>query len=174
MISIRRKTFETNSSSTHSISIINNERAECELPLEYLDYDCKWDGNSWEEDCLMIELTGFCGYDDHISQNDRLALLCLFVCYEVMEDSPHCLNQQEWNSYFLKVYESDSWQELESEICPYVPNAKHIRVYQYSEGYIDHPEDYNNYQDFIDNWGLGSASAYVFAKDVVTHFEFNG
>jgi hypothetical protein len=47
-------------------------------------------------------------------------------------------------------------------------------VNQYSEGYIDHPEDYNNYQDFIDNWCLSSAYAYVFAEDVVTHFEFNG
>lgn len=176
MITIRKHTFETNSSSTHSITIYNDELVESELPIEDLDYDGGWEGNDWEPDCLMVELNGFCGWDDHESQNDRLALLCLLVCYEVMDnESPHCLTQGEWNSYFQEVYESDRWKELEEEIRNYVPNAKYIRVNQYSEGYIDHDSLwYDNYREFLNWWGFGSASSYVFTNGVKTHFEFCG
>lgn len=174
MRSIRRNTFETNSSSTHSISIVDDHRVGCKLPIEDNMYDEKWKGDGWEPDCLMVELTGFCSWHDHDSQNDRLALLCLLVCYQVMDESPHCLSEDQWNEYFLKVYDSDEWKSLEQEISEYA-DCRFIRVEQYSEGYIDHDSlEYDNIQEFLDMWDLGSVSDYVFANSIKTHFEFCG
>lgn len=179
MKSIRRNTFETNSSSTHSITIKDDTLTNCDLTIEDLSYNGNYyKGPAWEDSCLMVELTGFCGYNDHRSQNDRLALCCLLVIYQVLGESLHCMSQEEWDTKVLEVYESDAWKELEEDIRQYV-NCSCIRIYQYSEGYIDHDsldcyEEDKRLQSFLTYHGFSSAYSYVFAKNIITHFEFCG
>ena len=175
MKTIRYNTFETNSSSTHSITVYDNTLTTCDLPVQ--DFYSEID-DMYMFDALMVELTGFCGYNDHESQNDRLALCCLLVIYDIIDEPPHCMTDSEYKNAINKVYNDERWKALEDDIKEYV-NCDIIRIKEFSEGYIDHDSlDYyekgNRLKDFLSHHGFGSVYSYVFAKDVITHFEFCG
>lgn len=174
MISVRRQTFETNSSSTHSITVIDDTLVKSELYEDpCLCYDSAWEGseNCWC-DCIAIDLCGFCGWDDHESQEERLALVALQIIHN-LGYYPHCTSRKEWNEMMAEVYESEQWKELEEEICNYT-GAKHLRLNQYTEGYIDHDSVYDSWKDLLDYNGFSCVVDYVFACSVKTHFEFCG
>ena len=75
MKQIRKGVFETNSSSTHSVTIGKGNTVPSELEIiEYCDI-----GDY--EDTIIIDTVGFCGMYDHQSQSDKLAYIMQQIAY---------------------------------------------------------------------------------------------
>jgi len=173
MKSIRRGTFETNSSSSHSISIVDSELVESELNLVdpwEIDY-C--DDLDYNKQYVMIDFHEYCGWDDHESQEDRLAL-CIQQLVAELDLDFWCVSNEKWYENIKKLYESEKFQEISDEIADYVgSHCGGVRIRELSEGYIDHDSYYGSYDNFMSCNGLDLV-CFVFAKEAYAHFEFNG
>ena len=75
MIKVRRNVFETNSSSTHSVTINNSNLVPNEIPIEQDPEIC--DG----EPTMMVELNGFCCWNNHETQMEKLAYIIMQIAY---------------------------------------------------------------------------------------------
>ena len=161
MRQIRNGVFETNSSSTHSISINNTTLMDSELIID------EFDGY------IYVSLEEFCHWD-HSSQNDRLAWLIQTIACSIDGNMFWCSNDKEWKEAAEKLYNHEDFQRLSNEIAGYVGNGCNgIRVEERSEGYIDHESQYGSLNDFLWNYDT-SILEFVFGKNVYLHFEFNG
>lgn len=167
MIQIRQNVFETNSSSTHSITIADSAL----LPSEF---EVMIDDNG--DEVIHVDLVGFCSYHDHESQNDKLAYLVEQIAY--ITDNEYALNfygtKEENEEAQEALYKTSEFRELEDAICDYA-DCKHIRINPRSEGYIDHESVVDSLEDWA--WfGMDRNNylTFVFAKDSWVHFEFNG
>lgn len=173
MRSIRRNTFETNSSSSHSISIIDSTLVDSELNMVdtwELDY-C--DDLDYNKQYVLIDFHEYCGWDDHESQEDRLALCIQQLVAELGLDF-WCVSNEEWHENIKKLYESEKFQEISDEIASYIgSHCGGVRIRELSEGYIDHDSDYGSYDNFMQYNCLDLVN-FVFAKKAKAHFEFNG
>lgn len=172
MINIRRKTFETNSSSSHSISIIDPTLVESELNLvdpwevdyydEDLDYNKKY---------VLIDFHEYCSYDDHESQEDRLTLCIQQLVAELHLDF-WCVSNEEWHKNIKLLYEDEKFKEISDRVADYVGgDCAGVRIREFSEGYIDHDSDYGSYDNFMSHNCLDLVD-FVFAKEAQAHFEF--
>lgn len=169
MIQIRRNVFETNSSSTHSVSITNPELVPSELTVVE-DYDiCDGDAT------VVVRLEGFCGGGSRTEQESKLAYLILQLMYLTGNSRAcgwYCSNSEEVEQAREEFYNTDEFEELETEICQYV-GCKHLRVYPGSEGYIDHDSVVYDLYELKDECHQSYANL-IFAKDSDVWFEFNG
>lgn len=164
MLQIRREVFETNSSSTHSVSIkTGGIIAVCESYLNVSD-----DGY------IHVELGDF-GWEveSYYEQDVRLSYL-LTMAYEKNYDS-YSMIEYDDRDYARKRVERFMSTNDFNEISEMV--AKHascrgviIDVNGREEGYIDHQshEDYRTYKDFLREYRL-SAKEFVFGEGVVLH-----
>lgn len=173
MIVVRRSTFETNSSSSHSISIIDSTLVDSELNLVdawEIDY-C--DDLDYNKQYVLIDFHEYCGWDDHESQEDRLALCIQQLVAELGLDF-WCVSNEEWYKNINKLYESEKFQEISDEVASYVgSHCGGVRIRELSEGYIDHDSDYGSYDNFM-NYNCLDLNSFVFAKKAKAHFQFNG
>jgi hypothetical protein len=166
MIQTRRNVFETNSSSSHSITIADSAL----MPSEF---EVTVDDNG--DDVIYVDLVDFCS-SDHESQNDKLAYLIEQIAY--ITNNEYALNFygsiEENEEAQEALYHTTEFLELEDQICAYA-DCKHIRINPRSEGYIDH----DSVVDSLSEWewfgiDIDSYLTFVFAKDSWVHFEFNG
>lgn len=172
MRQIRRNVFETNSSSSHSLSVSDTSLVLNDMPIVE-----NWDMCDGEP-TLMVELTGFCSMYDHDSQNDKLAYLIEQIAY--ITDNEYANGWYgsiaECEAARERLYETEEFKELEDEICNYV-GCKHLRIRSHSSGYIDHDSVMSDIEDLklydIPSCAGGYAG-FVFACDSNVHFEFNG
>lgn len=161
MIRIRKNVFETNSSSTHSVTIGGGAEPST------LSFTCD-DITNWEEG-IVIDTVGFCGWNNHDTQEEKLAYLMQQLAYingfhDIFWSSPSEERLQEF-------YECDDFKELEEAICDYT-GAKCLRFGNLG-GYIDHDSivyDIYELKDEVDN----SYTTFVFSPDSYVHFEFCG
>ena len=164
MKTIRRNVFETNSSSTHSVTRGNGNTVPSELEIvEYCDI-----GDY--EDTIVIDAVGFCSYFSHDTQVEKLAYLMEQIAYI--------------NGYFdlfwapdnieemlADYYECDDFRELEEAVCDYT-GAKHLRFGDL-DGHIDHDSVVYDIYELKDEIG-GDYVNFIFDPDSYVHFEFNG
>jgi len=170
MIKVRRNVFETNSSSSHSITIKNDSLVANEIPIEE-DYDI-CDG----EPTMMVELNGFCGWENHETQMEKLAYIIMQIAYILNLESANGFygSKEEIEDAREKLYESEEFKELEDIICDHA-GCKHIRLRDDTEGYIDHDSVCYNIEE-LKNWDIpyGGYLALVYGADTYIHFEHNG
>ena len=159
MKQIRKNTFETNSSSTHSVSICNKVE-----PQKYdttLDYDpgdnkvhCRFGEFGWEQDAFRDAQTKLNYLVTMIAQFEGLSIWC---------SAP-------WDEYTLneRLMESEDFQKL-NDIIEYEYRCR-LWV-DSSQGYIDHQsyEYYNCIQDFLNDWGIDSMEDFIFNSKVILH-----
>lgn len=173
MKQIRRNVFETNSSSSHSLSFTNTSLVPNEMEIV---------GYSWEyevDDVILVPLQGFCGEWDNSSQYEKLAYLILQLGYITKHD------YEVGNLYFhgskeerIKAlndfYYTDEFMELESAICEHA-GCKHVRIDLNTDGYIDHDSVASDMDELRYNFMYGySYVDLVFGADTNVHFEFLG
>ena len=165
MRAIRRNVFETNSSSTHSVTISSNGNLESSK-LEISEYDerCNW------EPGIIIDTVGFCGMSDHDTQEEKLAYLMQQIAYingyfDIFWGSGNIEEQLE------EYYDCDDFRELEEAICEYT-GAKCLRFGDLN-GYIDHDSVVYDIYELKDEIG-GDYVNFIFDPDSYVHFEFNG
>lgn len=170
MLNKRLTVFETNSSSTHSITITNETLVPNEIPIVE-DWDI-CDG----EPTMLVELNGFCGWCDHESQMEKLAYLIMQIAYilDLKYANGWYGSKKEIEEAREKLYESEEFKELENYVCDYA-GCKHLRLREGTEGYIDHDSVVSDI-DELKNWDIpyGGYLTLVYGADTDIHFEFNG
>lgn len=158
MKSIRKNIFETNSSSTHSISFCN-DMSNYSTNLFVEGYD----------DCVHVNLGQF-GWqvEDYGNTYDKLSYLLTFIC-QVNGLISWCDNysDEEIEKILDDVYELSDFKEIESCIMSNI-NCSGIRI-DSIEGYIDHQSIYGDtLQEYLSVEGVDSVQTYLFG-DVVLH-----
>ena len=164
MRKIRRNVFETNSSSSHSVTIGNHTCEDSYLEIE--EYCDKGD----YEPTIIIDTEGFCGFADHDTQQEKLAYLMQQIAY-INGFSDIFWNSENLEEQLEDYYDCDDFRELEEEICDYT-GAKHLR-FGNLDGYIDHDSVVYDIYELKDEIG-GDYCNFVFSSDSYVHFEFNG
>ena len=170
MIHIRRNVFETNSSSSHSITITDPRLVDNQIPIVE-DWDI-CDG----EPTMLVELNGFCGWCDHESQMEKLAYLIMQIAYilDLTYANGGYGSKEGIEEAREKLYASEEFKELEDLVCDH-SGCKHLRLREGTEGYIDHGSVVVDI-DELKNWDIpyGGYLALIYGADTYIHFERNG
>lgn len=161
---IRRGVFETNSSSTHSLTIKNGNLNDSNL---HIDYD----------NMLEVDFGEFgwevCNYSDQYTKLQYILTMC--ACTEGRK----CITPEEF-------YETDGFKSISSAIASYC-HCDGIRVredcirtshwdycnedYLDFDGYIDHQsvEDYSSVADFLEQNNISSVEDFIFNDGIIVH-----
>lgn len=161
MINIRTNVFETNSSSSHSITIpYPLEIEESVLPIN-------------DEGYIEVELHEFC-HSPQDGQMARLAWLIQLIVNDKIGYNSfwYAHGNDEWEKLAEELYALEEFQELEAEIADYA-NCRGIRLVHGTEGYIDHESCYESMKAFLLEYGVYAVD-FVFGKNIEMLFEFNG
>lgn len=156
MKQIRRNVFETNSSSSHSISFSNSKHN--------LDYTQLVPDNDGVIHCHFDEFGwGYYGFADTNSAEVKLNYLITQICETNDCPRPWCCEKYETQESADAVMETDDFKMLEEDIIHTLKeqgiNAKKIVVDSEQEGYVDHqsvcairnilPNECGTYSDFV-------------------------
>lgn len=164
MRKIRRNVFETNSSSSHSVTIGKSTCEDSHLQItEYCDK-----GNY--EPTTIVDTVEFCGFCDHATQQEKLAYLMQQIAY-INNYSDIFWGFKKIEERLEDYYDCDDFRELEEAVCEYT-GAKHLR-FGYLDGYIDHDSVIYDIYELKDEIG-GDYINFIFSPDSYVHFEFNG
>lgn len=164
MKQIRKGVFETNSSSSHSVTLGKGNTVPSELEItEYCDI-----GDY--EDTIVIDTVGFCGFYDHNTQQEKLAYLMQQIAY-INGYSDIFWGSGDLNDLLADFYDCDDFKFLEEAVCEYT-GAKHLRFGEFN-GYIDHDSIVYDIYELKDEIG-GDYCNFIFSPDSYVHFEFNG
>lgn len=155
MIKIRRNVFETNSSSTHSItfSASTNDPQPNILPIDSDGYiHIRLGEFGWEE----------ASYSD---QYNKLSYL-ITMCAELNGIDFWCITATKFDESVEELYDCDEFQLISDVIAQYA-GCEGIKVDQ-CEGYIDHQsyEDYTGIPDFLASNGTDIID-FVYGKVIV-------
>ena len=164
MRQIRRNIWETNSSSTHSISFSSTDPfEECKIPMD-------------EEGYLLIPMIGFCDTELYHHQEEKLA----YAVQVAAAKNGIYLNY--WSSNqktkmeesLNELYHCDTFLNIEDEVKAYVgPQCKGIRFEPDSyEGYIDDSSDYYDFSEFEAD--CGGIIRFVFGSSSMLHYRYTG
>lgn len=154
MIQLRKGTFETNSSSTHSISYNPNKGLEpSTLKIAEDGYIHTWlEGYGWE-------------WKTYCSQEDRLSYLVTMLS-AMQGDSIWCINDAEIKRCIQELMESAEFQNLSKEISEYT-GARGI-VVDFSEGYVDHRSvKHSSIDKFLEHWDMSNILEFVFGDTII-------
>ena len=156
MKQIRRNVFETNSSSSHSISFSNSKHN--------LDYTQLVPDNDGVIHCSFDEFGwGYYGFRDTNSAEVKLSYLITQICETNDCPRPWCCKEYEIQEAADAVMETDDFKMLEEDIVHTLKehgiNSKKIVVDSKQEGYVDHqsvcairnilPDECGTYSDFV-------------------------
>ena len=165
MKQVRKNIFETNSSSTHSVSISGDSNPST--------YTCTLDQYVSDDGYLHIKFGEFgWGYDEYTDDYVKLQYLLTMIAETHKNDFYH-----PGYTSLDEFYDLDDFILLESIICEHVKDCKGIKVESEVndsvhnditdkdgnpchiieiDGYIDHQsyEDYDCLNDFLDDWDL--------------------
>ena len=170
MMQIRRSVFETNSSSTHSVTIADGRLVPNEIPIVE-DWDI-CDG----EPTMLVELTGFCSMNDHCTQMEKLAYIIMQIAYilDLYHANGWYGSKEEIEKAREKLYDTEEFKELEDLVCDHA-GCKHMRLREGTEGYIDHDSVVRDI-DELKNWDIPYEGylALIYGEDTNIHFEFCG
>lgn len=164
MKQIRINVFETNSSSSHSVSIAPYKLQASNLEIVEYDERCDW------EPGIIIDTVGFCSMWNHETQEDKLAYLMQQIAY-INGYSDLFWGSGNTDEQLKEYYECDDFKELEREICEYT-GAKCLRFGDL-DGYIDHDSILYNIYELKEELN-DSYINFVFNPNSYVHFEFNG
>lgn len=153
MIQIRRGVFETNSSSTHSISIYSHDLMQNNMRIDEDGYiHAEFGEFGWEE-------------EQYSDQWSRLSYLLTMAMHKEGFYFYYCKNYEDELATFLKTTSFNKINDAVSNYC----NCKGIWIDK-SEGYIDHQshEDYSSLDDFLEEHSTNIAE-FVFGNGTIIH-----
>ena len=152
MKQIRRNTFETNSSSCHSITFCGQGLEQNYMPIDEDGYiHAYFSEFGWE-------------VDDYYDQKSKLSYLLTMAahlngCY------PYHYKREDQEEMIKKFIETNDFKRISDEIADHA-NCRGI-ILDYSEGYIDHASaDYSSLDDFLE-WNDTNIIDFVFGGVIV-------
>ena len=164
MIAIRHNTFETNSSSSHSLCINDTTHQRCTTEVVEDFRNDVW--GKW----LVVNLCEFSGTYDYWQQEERLAFLLQVVAF--YNDISFYSNYEECTN---KLYETEEFKYIEDEIKQYVDCDGILIRPRYA--YISDFDDNNYSHDFYEYLSTEcccSVADFVFGRDVSVYISYNG
>ena len=158
---IRINTFETNSSSVHTLQISKDLMGENELTIKRDGY-------------VHINLDQYYGKDlvEYKTQEEKLKYICTWMYIYYGND-------------IKQMYDGYEWKEFETEFCDYVNNHLNSkqRIYHCNGIRIDKIKskyDYGSAGDFLDHqscpYGLWDTEGFIinfYDTDMLVNFIFN-
>ena len=172
MRQIRRNVFETNSSSSHSISLCSRTRVKNNMEIS--EYDPNYNG----QNVLYVDLEGFCSDYTYTRQEEKLAYVFMQLAsindmyYDVIDGVEEVLEA---------FYETDDFITFESAVCEHIRECGQkcdiVRLRPGTSGYIDHESRFYNKYDAA--WYVGDDSIYslvdlIFSEDSEIIFHYGG
>ena len=153
MIQERLSVFETNSSSTHTLTLENRELCPSQLPIDKNGY-------------VIITLEDFNCSGTVQTQSEKLAWLILQGCSEA---GCYLSNRyDDTTSTQLHKEYSDSlvFDRIKNAICEYT-GAKGIRFKRGTTGSIDHQSQYSSINEFLEEMNL-TLEEWIFSSVYLT------
>lgn len=168
---IRNSVFETNSSSTHSITFKKRGGLE---PSNLIVY---------RNDNKVHTRFGEFGWEikNYNLQQDKLSYLVTMLFETIRRKINHPVDPYEYiknTDGFKKIedtikeYCNCDGLEIDDEISlDYYTYGNDIRYYISSEGYIDHQscENYGSIDDFLNHYGVDNVRDFIFDSSVIVH-----
>lgn len=171
MHKIRKKTFETNSSSVHTITL----NGSCENDLEVN-----------EDGYVHLQVRGY-GREGAVYENaeDKLMYAILTVCYtnciwipwelcyleEDEESDELVLVMEEWNNTIAELQENSEFHEIEQCVIKRMSTeSRTCNGIKFLPGYgcIDHQsQEYYSLKDFLKSNQISSIEEFIFGKAVL-------
>ena len=156
---IRKGTFETNSSSSHSLSVSRKHSYDYESIRKHIDLD----------GTLHIVPEEF-GWEE---REYRLPYNKIQYAFEMIYMTEFSYDEREVLSVD-EIYESEGFQALKSTILENIPECKDVVVERIEDtwgdpfGYIDHQscEDYNSLQHFLNDYDV-TLEEFIFNTGVI-------
>ena len=169
MKSIRKNTFETNSSSSHSLTVNSNL-----LVLSQLNPYYDWSYRYMNGPLIQVPMGEFCSWCNHTSQEDRLSYLVLLIINKLFHGNElWCCDSGTKAEVLEKLFQDEEYLELCAEVAEHHGDGV-VGIIPSTEGYIDHgSDDYNSMWDFLNQYGL-TINEFVFGEDICLHYEFCG
>jgi hypothetical protein len=169
MKSIRKNTFETNSSSSHSLTVNSNLLVSSQLNPYY-----DWSYRYMNGPLIQVPMGEFCSWCNHTSQEDRLSYLVLLIINKLFHGNElWCCDSDTKTEVLEKLFQDEEYLELCAEIAGHHGDGV-VGIIPSTEGYIDHgSDDYSSMWDFLNQYGL-TINEFVFGEDVCLHYEFCG
>ncbi len=164
MKQIRRNVWETNSSSSHSITFsYDSPFEECNIPMD-------------EEGYLLIPMIGFCSTETYHTQEEKLAYAVEIAAAKngIGLNYWSATQKLQMEESLNKLYNCDTFLNIEDEVKAYVgAQCKGIRFEPGSyEGYIDDSSDYYNFKEFESD--CGGIIRFVFGSNSMLHYHYDG
>ncbi len=157
MKQVRHGVFETNSSSTHSVSVHRNSTRIEQNRMVVCD------------DGYIHATLGEFGWEeeDYYSQESKLSYLLTMAVHKNGLYA-YNFNEREDREAIDSLQETEDFKRISAEVARHA-GCKGI-VVDYSSGYIDHQshEDYRSMDDFLNDYDV-SILEFVFGSGVVVH-----
>jgi len=136
MIQIRNNCFETNSSSSHSISITPSNFLR---QLNYEPSNLVLD----DEGYITLEVMGFCSTDAYYSQREKLTYVLQTIAAKNEICLNHCGNSAEFKDALSQLYDTEEFTSIQNAVIAHLGNGcQGIRFDEnYGWGYIDDSYD---------------------------------
>lgn len=138
MISIRRNIFETNSSSSHSLSISHNYITVDDLVVEDDDVHTECGEFGW-------------GVEEYLNTSTKLSYLITVVAESTIGTT--WWDGDTFEDFMIKdLYETDEFQEIKEVVCSH----EHCSdlIVDSLRGYIDHQSKPISMRSFLADYGL--------------------
>lgn len=162
---IRRRMFESNSSSMHTVTVQGKKNV-----------DEAWIPNRSDDGVIKIELDEY-GWNGDGCWSFRTKLA--YALSMILHTEYPGFNQYD-ESFVVDsdvLHECLGYKLLMDTIHKHIPWCEEIEIkkrsdYFYPYGYIDHQsyEDYHSLQDFLDDWNV-DVERYLFDNGVVVHID---
>ena len=156
MKQIRRNVFETNSSSTHSISFSSKKKALEDSTLKI------------EDDGYIHTEFGEFGWEieNYTRQEDKLQyLITMIAC---MNGCNPMWNDESFDKFRTEITELDDFKILNEEIIKHTGCENGLYIDE-SDGYIDHQSVENgSLKSYLRDWGVKNCIEFIFG-DVIVH-----
>lgn len=155
MRQIRNCVFETNSSSTHSVTIKHKGLSKNCIHISKDGYiHTHFDEYGWE-------------IRDYADQEDRLSYLVTMLA-EKNDSRIWCFSEKEIRETIKNLMKTYDFNRLSDEIGEYA-GCRGV-IIDPSEGYIDHQshEGYRTFQDFLDDYDTDIVE-FVFGRGNIVH-----
>lgn len=165
MIQKRRNVFETNSSSSHAISITPTRLLQ-NFNIETSNLVVDDDGY------VTLCVNGFCSTDAYYTHTDKLTYILQVIAAKNHICLNHCGGSKEFKNSLIQLYDTEEFKTIQDSVIAYLgPSCLGIRFDEnYGWGYID--DSYEAVDEFF-TYKSYDPIEFIFS-DMSLHYHYDG
>ena len=165
MIQIRHNVFETNSSSSHAISITPIRMLQ-NFNIETSDLVVDDDGY------VTLSVNGFCSTDSYYTQADKLTYILQVIAAKNNICLNHCGGSKEFRDSLKQLYDTEEFKKIQESVISHLESScLGIRFDEdYGWGYVD--DSYEAVAEFF-TYKSYDPIEFIFS-DMSLHYHYDG